>query len=84
MGKVQFLFFISTDNIFISGGGLTRNAVRIYQFITNNHVSLHLWRQQNFLKYQKVSKYYKHDCWLAFDNEIGKCMLSSVEKKRSS
>ena len=31
-------------------------------FITNNHDSLHLWRKENLLKYQKVSKYYVHDC----------------------
>ena len=26
-------------------------------FITNNHASLQLWRKENFVRYQKVSKY---------------------------
>ena len=43
---------------------LTRSATcestRIYQFITNNHVSFHLWWNENLLNYQNVSKYY--DC----------------------
>ena len=31
-------------------------------FITNNHDSFHLWRQEDFVKHQKVSKYYDRDC----------------------
>ena len=31
-------------------------------FITNNHASLHLCWKENFVKYQKVSKYCAHDC----------------------
>ena len=31
-------------------------------FITNNHGSFHLWWKENLVKYQKVSKYYVHDC----------------------
>ena len=31
-------------------------------FITNNHASFHLWWKENLLKYQKVSKYYVHNC----------------------
>ena len=30
-------------------------------FITNKHVSFHLWRDQNLLK-SKVSKCFEHDC----------------------
>ena len=38
----------------------------IYQFITNNHVSFHLWWKKNLLHYQKVAKCYEHDCRLGF------------------
>ena len=31
-------------------------------FITNNQASFHLWGKENSVKYQKVSKYYAHDC----------------------
>ena len=31
-------------------------------FITNNHALFHLWSKESFVKYQKVSKYYVHDC----------------------
>ena len=31
-------------------------------FITNNHASLHLWWKEILVKYQKISKYYVHDC----------------------
>ena len=31
-------------------------------FSTNNHASIHLWSKENLVKYQKVSKYYVHDC----------------------
>ena len=40
----------------------TREATRIYQIITNNHASFHLWRKENLLNDQKVSKNYEHDC----------------------
>ena len=30
--------------------------------ITNNHASFHLWRKEILVNYQKVSKYYVHDC----------------------
>ena len=32
-----------------------------FLFITNNHASFHLWLKENFVKYQKVSKYYDND-----------------------
>ena len=35
---------------------VTHEATRIYRFITNNQVSLHL------VKHQKFSKYYDHGC----------------------
>ena len=31
-------------------------------FITYNHDSFHLWWKENFVKHQKVSKYYGQDC----------------------
>ena len=39
----------------------TREATRVYQFITNNHASFHFWWKENLLNHQKVSKYYEHD-----------------------
>ena len=49
----------------------TREATRIYQFITNNietntHTLFHLWCKENLLSNQKVSKYYGHDCRFLF------------------
>ena len=34
----------------------------IYQFITNNQASFHLWRKENLIKHKKFSKYYDHGC----------------------
>ena len=34
-------------------------------FISNNRTLLHLWRKENLIKHQKVSKYYENDCLLA-------------------
>ena len=31
-------------------------------FIANDHNSFHLWWQENFVKHQKVLKYYDQDC----------------------
>ena len=31
-------------------------------YITNNHASFHLWWKKSLVKYQKVLKYYVHDC----------------------
>ena len=31
-------------------------------FIRNNRPSFHLWWKENFVKHQKVSKYYENDC----------------------
>ena len=31
-------------------------------FITNNHDSFQLWWKENFIKHEKVSKYYGQDC----------------------
>ena len=38
-----------------------RNPTSTYQFITNNHVSFHLWWKKDSPNHQKVSKYYEHD-----------------------
>ena len=40
----------------------TREATCIYQFITNNHTSFRLLRDENLPKHQKFSKYYENDC----------------------
>ena len=37
-------------------------ATCIYQFLTNNHPSFHLWRKENLLNHQKVLKCYEHGC----------------------
>ena len=31
-------------------------------FISNNCASQHLWRKENLVKHQRVSKYYENDC----------------------
>ena len=33
-------------------------------FIIDNHAPFRLWRKKNLVKYQKVSKYYDHNCSL--------------------
>ena len=33
----------------------------IYQFVTINHASFHLWSEENMLNHQEFSKYYVHD-----------------------
>ena len=45
----------------------TREAARIYQFITNYYASFHLRWKENFLNHQNVSKYCKHDCRFVYD-----------------
>ena len=40
----------------------TRNATRIYQFITKNLVFFHLRLKQSLREHQKFSKYYDHGC----------------------
>ena len=44
----------------------TREVTCIFQFITNNHTSFHLWSKQNLLNHQIVSKYYENDCLESF------------------
>ena len=34
----------------------------IYQFITNNYASFHLWWKEYLEKHKKVSKYYDNNC----------------------
>ena len=40
----------------------TREATRVYQLITNDYASFHLWWKENLRNHQKVSNYYEHDC----------------------
>ena len=35
-------------------------------FISNNHKSFHFWWEENLVKHQKVTKYYKNDCLKKF------------------
>ena len=35
-------------------------------FISNNRTLFHLWRKENLVKHQKVSKYYETDCRIKF------------------
>ena len=30
--------------------------------MSNNHPSFHLWRKENLVKHEKVSKYYENNC----------------------
>ena len=38
--------------------------------ISSNHAPSHLWRNKSLVKYQKVSKYYEHDCSLNLVNNL--------------
>ena len=44
----------------------TRECTHMYQFMTNNHTSFHLWCKENLLNHQKVSKNYENDCLQIF------------------
>ena len=44
----------------------TREATRIYQFITNNHASFHFWWKKNLVSNQKLPKHYDHGCLQSF------------------
>ena len=50
-----FITFLIIFNLF--GNSLVSVVYTI--FISNNRASFHLWWKQNFLKHQKVSKYYE-------------------------
>ena len=43
---------------------LNRSATRKESgiFSTNSHALFYLWRKENLVRHQKVSKYYDHDC----------------------
>ena len=43
-------------------------------FITNNHTLFHLWCKENLVLYQKISKYYDHDC-----NFLGATLVWAME-----
>ena len=44
----------------------TCKATLIYEFITNNQASFHLWWNENLLNHEKVLQYYEHDCLKGF------------------
>ena len=46
-------------------------------FIGNNRASFHLWRKENLVKHQKVSKYYETDC---LQNFLFFCMFLLTTK----
>ena len=56
----------------------TREANHIYQFITNNQVSFHLWLKENSVKDQKFSKYCDHGCrtiWPIYVTHFDSCLM---------
>ena len=56
--------FLIFSHFLLSKSWVVRELMRqlVYtMFITNNHASFHLWREENLLKYQNVSKYNGHD-----------------------
>ena len=54
------------NNLSLLSCSATRQATRIYQFITNTQVSFHLCWKKNLLKHQKFSKCYDHGCSYSF------------------
>ena len=56
-----FFIFSSFLSSWVLSRSATCEATRIYQFVTNNHVSFHLWWKESLLNLQKISKYYEHD-----------------------
>ena len=54
--------------LLISPNFLSRSAtlkvLGYAMFISNNHASFHLWRNENFVKHQKAEKYYENHCSL--------------------
>ena len=47
---------------YVLGRQATRKVTRVYQFISNNQGSFHLWCKENLVKHQKFSNYYDHVC----------------------
>ena len=58
---------------------VTREATRIYQFITNNRVSFHLWWKKNLVKLKTFSKYYDHGCSIPIKLKLGEVI--SIEEQ---
>ena len=50
-------------------------------FINNNRTSFRLWRKENFLKHQEVSKYYENGCNYALEilDQCGKRAKIKIE-----
>ena len=74
MGLGTFLIFPS----FLCFRQLVRQLVYI-TLISNNRASFHLWRKENLVKHQKVSKYYENDrriLLVAFGNDCQSTRLS--------
>ena len=62
-----------------SFGNSWENSYIYTMFITNNHISFHLWLKKNFVKHQKVSKYYDQDCSAAW-----RLMQKKIEQRKTS
>ena len=48
-------------------------------FISNIRPSFHLWRKENLVKHQKVSKYYETDCCKSSIKELLKDLLDKMK-----
>ena len=60
-GVIGFSWYLLLSNI-VLGCLASSWTSRVYEFISNNHVSFRLWWKENLINYQKVSKYYEDDC----------------------
>ena len=47
----------------------------------NNHASFHLWRKENLLNHQNVSKYYEHGCLQNFLLPFMSLLTALIAKK---
>ena len=50
------------------------------RFITNNHASFYLWWKEKFVKYQKFSKHYVHECLQNFLLHFMSLLTASISK----
>ena len=58
-------------------------ATWIYQFITNNHASVHLWWKEIWSTIKKFSNYYEHDCFQNFIFLFMSLLTALIIKKLS-
>ena len=58
---------------------VTREATRIYQFITNNQAWFHFWWKENLVKHQKFSQHYDYGCSYIFAT----CLSNNLSMKKN-